>query len=83
MTSATLWFQGAGLVAVVGDKDYGVAVTGSGYQVSWDAKHSAASSGSYTIKFYDEEGFSAYTKARDFLCPRYASYYDRLRAERS
>ena len=55
------------MIAVVGDKDHGVAVTGNGYQVSWDAKHSAASSGSYTIKFYDEEGFSAYTKVRNTL----------------
>ncbi|XP_072421711.1 LOW QUALITY PROTEIN: translocon-associated protein subunit delta [Chiloscyllium punctatum] len=34
------------------------------YQVSWSSEHKAASSGTYLVKFFDEESYSALRKAQ-------------------
>ncbi|KAI1892205.1 hypothetical protein AGOR_G00130920 [Albula goreensis] len=38
------------------------------YQVSWSVPHKQASSGTYQVKFFDEESYSALRKVR--VCPK-------------
>ncbi|XP_072026194.1 translocon-associated protein subunit delta-like [Amphiura filiformis] len=53
------------LNADIGGRQLPVARSGDNkYQVSWTEEHKSAPAGSYDIKFYDEEGFSALRKAQ-------------------
>lgn len=37
-------------------------------QVSWSLPHKQASSGTYQVKFFDEESYSALRKVTDYSC---------------
>ncbi|CAH1265710.1 SSR4 [Branchiostoma lanceolatum] len=54
------------LHADIGDRQFPVSRSADGihYQVSWTEEHKEAPAGSYDIRFFDDEGFSALRKAQ-------------------
>eukprot|EP00058_Branchiostoma_floridae_P016217 XP_002601705.1 hypothetical protein BRAFLDRAFT_76076 [Branchiostoma floridae] len=65
-SSTVLSLQDLVLHADIGDRQFPVSRSADGirYQVSWTAEHKQAPAGSYDIRFFDDEGFSALRKAQ-------------------